>query len=211
MEHVSPTRTELLTRRAHIQLARQGAELLRGKREALVREFLAALEEFVAGRNQTRQDLSEATGLLIRSLAIDGAEAIASAALACRRAVTVELEEENIWGTKVVDVKSCYTLRSSADRGYSPRAVSARIDETAAQFEKVVLGIIKISPVDRKLQTLADEIRKTSRRVNALEQRLLPTLAEQVRFIQDALDQRERDDIFRLKRLKQKHADRARF
>ena len=209
MEPVSPTRTELLVRRAHIELARQGAELLRGKREALVRAFLAVLEEFVAERAQTRDDLSAAIGLLIRSLAIDGAEAVASAALACQQVVKVKLQEENIWGTKVVDVQSDYAVRSSVDRGYSLGAVSARIDDTAAQFEKVIVGIIKISPIDRKLQTLAGEIRKTSRRVNALEQRLLPSLVEQVRFIQTALDQREREDMFRLKRLKQKHAARA--
>ena len=64
--------------------------------------------------------------------------------------------------------------------------------------------ILKVAPVERKLKRLADEIRKTSRRVNALEQRLLPRLAEQVQFIRTALDQREREDIFRLKRLKQK-------
>ena len=64
--------------------------------------------------------------------------------------------------------------------------------------------IIKVSPVDRKLRVLGEEIRKTSRRVNALEQRLIPNLTEEVRFIRNALDQREREEIFRLKRLKQK-------
>ncbi len=55
------------------------------------------------------------------------------------------------------------------------------------------------------MHRLAEEIRKTTRRVNAVEQRLLPELREQVHYIRGVLDQREREDIFRLKRLKKKH------
>jgi V/A-type H+-transporting ATPase subunit D len=50
----------------------------------------------------------------------------------------------------------------------------------------------------------AEHTRKTSRRVNAPEQRMLPSLREQISFIRDTLDQREREDTFRLKRLKKK-------
>jgi V/A-type H+/Na+-transporting ATPase subunit D len=84
--------------------------------------------------------------------------------------------------------------------------VSARIDETVAWFEKTVLTLIRVAPKFHKLGRLAEEIGKTSRRVNALEQRLLPALAEQVAYIRGILDQREREDIFRLKRIKKKHA-----
>ena len=63
MEQVSPTRTELLTRRSQIQLARQGAQLLRGKREALVRDFIAELRRFAAEREELASSL-EAAGHL---------------------------------------------------------------------------------------------------------------------------------------------------
>jgi len=208
MEQVSPTRTELLTRKAQIRLAEQGAELLRGKREALVREFLAELQRFTAARDALHKALVQAAQSLMKALAIDGPEAVASAALVCRRPVRVDIEEENIWGTKVASVRSDYSIRLSSQRGYSATGVSARIDESADEFETVVDLIIKVAPVDRKLRKLAEEIRKTSRRVNALEQRLLPSLAEQVQFIRNALDQREREDIFRLKRLKKKRVPR---
>ena len=162
MEQVSPTRTELLVRRAQIDLARQGAELLRGKREALIREFLAELEAFVAQRARTHDALAEGVRLLGKCLAIDGPEQVASASLACRQEVAVTLDEENIWGTKVVTVGSEYVPRASSDRGYSPGGVSTRIDETATQFERVVDLVIRMSPIDRKLRTLAAEIRKTN-------------------------------------------------
>ncbi len=206
MEQVNPTRTELLNRRAQIRLALQGAELLRGKREALVREFLSGLSDFNQARDSMRKSLLRAKRALIRALSLDGPEAVASAALAAGQGVVVKLEERNIWGVRVVNVTSAYHGRSPADRGYSPLDTSARIDESTERFEEVLAEIVRVAPLDRKMRRLAEEIRKTSRRVNALEQRLLPDLREQVRFIRGTLDQREREDVFRLKRLKKKHA-----
>jgi len=206
MEQVNPTRTELLNRRAQIRFATQGAELLRGKREALVREFLSQLSSFNQARDSMRKSLLRAKRALIRALSLDGPEAVASASLAAGRGIVVGLEERNIWGVRVVDVTTAWHSRSAAERQYSALDTSARIDESAERFEDVLAEIIRVAPLDRKMRRLAEEIRKTSRRVNALEQRLLPDLTEQVRFIRATLDQREREDVFRLKRLKNKHA-----
>lgn len=205
MEQVNPTRTELLNRRAQIRLATQGAELLRGKREALVREFLSELPRFNQARDSMRKSLIRAKRALIRALSLDGPEAVASAGLAAGRGVTVGLEERNIWGVRVVDVSTAWRAHTAAERLYSPLDASARIDESAERFEQVLAEVLLVAPLDRKMRRLAEEIRKTSRRVNALEQRLLPELLEQVQFIRATLDQREREDVFRLKRLKKKH------
>ena len=208
MEQVSPTRSELLTRRAQIRLARQGAQMLRSKREVLIREFLKELKNFSAERNKMRKAVLDAVQALLAAAAIDGVEALASVAFATRRPVTVELQKQNIWGAGIINIKSDYSVRTSGSRGYTPYTVSARIDETAERFEQVIEHAIHVAPVEHKLNILAEHIRKTSRRVNALEQRLLPRLQQQVRFIRNTLDQREREDTFRLKRLKRKKTSR---
>ncbi len=204
MEQVSPTRTELLTRRAQVRLAEQGAEMLRSKREVLIREFLKELKNFSSERDKMRSAVVKAIQSLLTAVAVDGTEMLSSVSSATRQPITVELKKRNIWGASVIDVKSDYSVRASESRGYTPYTVSARIDETAERFEQVIEHAIHVAPVEHKLTVLAEHIRKTSRRVNALEQRLLPSLREQIRFIRDTLDQREREDTFRLKRLKQK-------
>jgi V/A-type H+/Na+-transporting ATPase subunit D len=204
MEQISPTRTELLTRRAQIRLARQGVELLRGKREALVREFLSELQRFVDTREALRRQLADAKQSLMRALSIDGPEAVVSAGHASRRPIRLETTERNIWGTKIVEVESDFTPRDSELRGFSPVGGSARIEEAADRFETSLELILRVAPLDLKLARLAEEIRRTSRRVNALEQRMLPTLEEQVRYIRGVLDQREREDVLRLKHLKKR-------
>lgn len=202
MEQISPTRSELLSRRAQIRLARQGADLLRGKREALVHEFLSELQRFADTREALAKELAKAKESLMRALAVDGPEAVASAGLASRRTIELQTTQRSIWGTKIVEVATDYVPRTSAERGFSAAGASARIDETAERFEAVLELILRAAPLDRKLARLAEEIRRTSRRVNALEQRMLPALEEQVQYIRGVLDQREREDVLRLKHLK---------
>ncbi|MFA6505941.1 MAG: V-type ATP synthase subunit D [Treponemataceae bacterium] len=204
MEQVSPTRTELLARKAQIRLAQTGAKLLKGKREALVREFILEIRKLGADREGMMRNLGEALQSLLLSLSIDGPQAIRSVALASRKGVDIELTEHNIWGLEVVDVQSGYHAPQSDEPSYSPFASSARIDETTARFERTVESVVSVAPRLHKLGRLAEEIRSTSRRVNALEQRLLPSLSAQVSYIRSILDQREREDVFRLKRIKRK-------
>jgi V/A-type H+/Na+-transporting ATPase subunit D len=206
MEQISPTRSELLSRRAQISLARQGADLLRGKREALVREFLSELQKFVDTREALAKELAAARQSLMRALAVDGPEALASAGLASRRTIELQTTLRSIWGTKIVEMTTDYVPRTSAERGFSAAGASARIDEAAERFEATLELLLRAAPLDRKLARLAEEIRKTSRRVNALEQRMLPSLEEQVHYIRGVLDQREREDVLRLKHLKKMRA-----
>lgn len=202
MEQVSPTRMNLLQRKAQIKLAQQGVELLKNKRDALLKEFMAEVQPLLSVRNETQNELRRAIDALIMSLAIDGTEKVESAAFAYTEELTITMEERNIWGIKVPHIKPAGAMRSPFERGYAITDTSARIDETAASFKTVIDLIIKMAPIEIKLKRLGQEIRKTSRRVNALEQILIPNLSSELRFIRNTLEEREREDTFRLKRLK---------
>jgi V/A-type H+-transporting ATPase subunit D len=105
-------------------------------------------------------------------------------------------------GVPVPEVEKKSVSRSALTRGYSVTGVSSRIDETAERFERELNVIIEIAAVETKLKRLGEEIQKTRRRVNALDYIVVPNLKDQVRFIQMALDERSREDLFRLKRVK---------
>lgn len=205
MEQVSPTRMNLITRKAQIKLAQQGAELLKNKRDALIQEFFGLVKPLVALRKELAQKLSEAEWQLFLALAFDGPQSLSSAAMACRRDLAVDIETRNLWGIRIAELKKTTTLtRSSTTRGYAVTSISARIDQAAATFEELLSKILEVAPVEIKLKKLGEEIKKTSRRVNALEQRLIPRLSSEKRYIQQVLEEREREDVFRLKRIKQK-------
>src|SRR6185312_342337 len=82
MAEVSPTRTELLARRARISLAEQGRELLDGKRSALLREFNRLGAEGLRRMELLDERAADAARELGRAVALDGPETVASAALA---------------------------------------------------------------------------------------------------------------------------------
>ena len=206
-EQISPTRMNLLQRKAQAKLARDGAELLRNKRDALMQEFMELLRPLLAEREQLAETSQHAFRSLIMAQALDGAEAINSVALATARDITVEVDKEKIWGIGIPDVRTVDGfVRGPLERGYAITHTSARIDETAEAFEQVLEAVVRMAPTEVKLKRLGGEIRKTTRRVNALEEMIIPRYDNQIKYIQRTLEEREREDIFRLKRIKAKKA-----
>lgn len=203
-ETVSPTRMNLLQRKSQIQLAAQGVDLLKNKRDALMKEFFELLRPLVDSREKMTGEMREAWNAFILSLAFDGQAALESAAMAAARDVSLPVKVQNIWGVLVPEAQHARWRRGLFERGYSPLTTSARLDRAAARFERFLESILEMSPLLFKVQKLGEEIRKTTRRVNALEQRVIPRLREEMDYIQSTLEQREREDVFRLKRIKQK-------
>ena len=94
-------------------------------------------------------------------------------------------------------------------RGYSATGSSAHIDLTAQRFEAELELILRIAAYEVRLRRLSEEIGTTTRRVNALETVVIPRLAIQIRLIHSRLEERERQDRFRLKRFKERRAART--
>jgi V/A-type H+-transporting ATPase subunit D len=85
---------------------------------------------------------------------------------------------------------------------YSPGDTTAALDEASAAFREVLDDVPKLSELVTSVWRLAGELRKTQRRVNALEHIFIPNYEETIAFIESALEEREREETFRLKRLK---------
>jgi V/A-type H+/Na+-transporting ATPase subunit D len=207
LEEVRATRAELLERRIQISLASQGMDLLKRKRDALLLEFMGCMDETLRLSAELEARVAEAQYGLAVAEAVDGAVALRSAGMATTGAVDVDVRGTKIMGVPLPVVeKALSPLRTSITRGYAMTGVSSRIDETADRFERVVDLIIDYAGVETRLRRLGQEIQRTSRRVNALEQVALPQLREQVAFVKMALDERAREDLFRLKKVKAKIA-----
>ena len=206
MERASPTRMNLLLKKEQITLARQGVEALKNKRDALLQEFFSLLKSLSAFRDKLANSSREAINSLILASAIDGVNHLRSASMAAKRDVIIHIEEKKLWGVIVPDVEKVSYSRLFLERGVSPTGTSSRIDMTAAGFEHILDLVIEMAPTEIKLKRLGKEIQKTTRRVNTLEQQLIPSLEDEVRHIRQTLEEREREGIFLLKRLKKKRS-----
>ena len=205
MEEVRPTRSELLERRAQIQLAQQGMDLLKKKRDALLIEFMSVMDETLRLSTVLQTTASEAQYSLAVAQSVDGRVTLRSTSLATKGEITVDMTGTKIMGVSVpVVTKGESPVRTSFTRGYSVTGVSSRIDDTADKFERVLDVIIEYADTETRLKRVGEEIQKTNRRVNALEQVTIPALRDQVAYIRMTLDERAREDLFRLKKVKKK-------
>jgi V/A-type H+-transporting ATPase subunit D len=107
-------------------------------------------------------------------------------------------------GVVVPRVEGKSVKKKVLERGYGIIGTSSRIDEAAEAYEALVEDIIYAGEVETTLRKLLDEIESTKRRVNALEFRIIPMLKEMAAFISFRLEEMERENIFRLKRIKVK-------
>ncbi|MDO4263011.1 MAG: V-type ATP synthase subunit D [Deinococcus sp.] len=200
-EQISPTRSALLASKASLKTASSGADLLKRKRDALIAEFFALVKDALAAREQLAGVSKGAYTSLLGAKAWDSPEAVESLSLGSSDDYTVDMVIESIYGVKVPKMTVPERTRSA---GFSPINVGGRTIQAATDFNEVLEAIVKVAGTETKLRRIGEEIKKTSRRVNALEQVVIPGIQADIRFIRGVLDQREREESFRLKKIKAK-------
>lgn len=200
-QDIKPTRSELLKVKKQVKLAQSGYSLLKKKRDGLILEFFEILKK----ANTLRQELVEQYKAAFKKINIartlEGDLKIKSTALAVKEIPDITLRTRNIMGVKVPKVEHSEIKKAFMERGYGTYT-SAAIDEAAASYEKVVEKILLAAEVETSMRKLLNEIEKTKRRVNALEFVVIPRLNKVKAFIQLRLEEMERENIFRMKRIK---------
>jgi V/A-type H+-transporting ATPase subunit D len=202
MEQVKPTRMELMKTKAQIKLAEQGRDLLREKMDALIQEFFKILTTVSNSREELEQVSRSADFALLIAQAVDDPLTLKSASFATRKAITVDISGKNIMGVPVPVIEKKRISKSTLERGYGIISTSSRIDETAERFEAELDLLIELAETETAMRRLGAEIQMNRRRVNALEQILIPELKNQAKYIKNAIEEREREDLFRLKKVK---------
>ena len=199
---VKPTRSELIVTRRRIKLSISGHKLLKMKRDGLIIEFFELLHKLKDMRSQLVELYTAADKKLAVAMVADGKSALRSAANCVRTPPQVELSEHNIMGVVVPKIKVSTIQKSVEERGYGLIGTSVRIDESVHAFEKLAEKVLEAAELETTMKKLLDEIESTKRRVNALEFKVIPQLEEVAAYITLRLEELERENIFRLKRIK---------
>ena len=199
---VKPTRSELIVTRRRIKLSISGHKLLKMKRDGLIIEFFELLPKVKDMRSQLVELYTVADKKLAVAMVADGKSALRSAANCVRTPPQVELSEYNIMGVVVPKIKVSTIQKSVEERGYGLIGTSVRIDESVHAFEKLAEKVLEAAELETTMKKLLDEIESTKRRVNALEFKVIPQLEEVAAYITLRLEELERENIFRLKRIK---------
>ncbi|NOR78493.1 MAG: V-type ATP synthase subunit D [Methanophagales archaeon] len=203
IEGVSPTRMELLRLRRREQLAVKGHDLLREKRDALIAEFLDVVGEVRDARMVAEENLKEAFEYLIIAQAGLGVEEVRHLSLMTAREIPMDFSMRSIMGVNVPIIELPEELsREVTERGYGLMDSSSAVDSCARRFEEALAKIIKLAELEEAVRNLAGEVEKTKRRVNALEYVMIPRLKTTRKYIQMRLEEMERENFTRLKKIK---------
>lgn len=207
MEHAHPTRTALIGLRRRIEVTRRGLELLRGKRDALIREFLAAMKQAVRGYETIDRSMRDAMDRLVVAWGLDGRSALLAEALRRREPVSVDVTERNIWGVRFPEVQVHRPRRERDDEPGARLGAPVHVEVAAGAFERALDVILNELSAQVRLKRLGAEIKRTTRRINALNEVVLPSLSRQVREIRLALEERDREEVFRTKRFRTREVE----
>ncbi len=202
MEQVNPTRMELIKKNTQIKLAEQGRDLLREKMDVLIQSFFQIMTTVSKSRGELEIAADKAQRSLLTALAVDDPVTLKSASFATRKGLSLDIKGKNIMGIAVPMIEKKRISKSVLERGYSIIGMSGRIDEAAEKFEMELDLIIELAETETSLKRIGGEIQMTRRRVNALEQIMIPELKKQAKYIRITIDEREREDLYRLKKVK---------
>ncbi|WP_066412058.1 V-type ATP synthase subunit D [Halorubrum aethiopicum] len=201
---VKPTRKNLMAIEDRIELSERGHDTLEQKRDGLIMEFMDILDQAQDVRSDMADDYETAQRKIDMARAMEGDVAVRGAAAALKEHPEITTQSKNIMGVVVPQIESSKVKKSLDERGYGLLGSSARIDEAADAYEELLESIILAAEVETAMKKMLEEIETTKRRVNALEFTLLPRLYENQEYIEQKLEEQEREEIFRLKKIKAK-------
>ncbi|MFC7129999.1 V-type ATP synthase subunit D [Haloferax chudinovii] len=203
-EDVKPTRKNLMAIEDRIELSERGHDTLEQKRDGLIMEFMDILDQAQDVRANLNQDYERAQNKINMARAMEGDVAVRGAAAALKEYPEITTQSKNIMGVVVPQIESSRVKKTLDQRGYGLLGSSARIDEAADAYEELLESIILAAEVETAMKKMLEEIETTKRRVNALEFKLLPELYDNQEYIEQKLEEQEREEIFRLKKIKAK-------
>jgi V/A-type H+-transporting ATPase subunit D len=206
-QDVKPTRSELIQLKRKIKLSESGHKLLKMKRDGLIIEFFKILNEARNVRTELDAAYAKSVEKFNLASAVEGMITVRSTAFTAKESPEIQLSGHNIMGVVVPKISSTGVRKSLTERGYGIIGTSSYIDETADSYEDLVEKIIVAAELETAMKRILNEIEKTKRRVNALEFKVIPELIATMKYIRFVLEELERENTFRLKRIKARNAE----
>lgn len=197
MKTIAPTKTNLLKLKDELKFARLGHELLDQKRNILVVELLTLVDQASDFESRVEEALSRAYSSLQETSLSMGKLGVSSVAAAINMEPAITLRQRKVMGVVLPVVETSFTEHAPY---YSPLGTSFWMDRSVRDFQEALKLMGRFAELKASIMRLAAEVRKTIRKVNALEKIAIPDLTESVHYIQNRLEENERD-MFSLMKL----------
>jgi V/A-type H+-transporting ATPase subunit D len=199
---VAPTKTSALELKRNLAFATEGYELLEQKREILVMELMSRLEKTRSIQAETDKLMADAYESLKKAAMHSGSAKLSAEALSAARP-TAQLAHGHVMGIDIPKIDA--ELPETGPR-FAPGTGSSASDEVLMKFRAALEKVTLLAELENAVIRLARELKKTQRRVNALEKLFIPDYKDTLKYIYEVLEERERDEMVIMKITKERAA-----
>jgi len=195
----APTKTNLLRLRNDLKFAQQGYELLDQKRNILIIELLALVDQTSDFQSRVENMLTKAYKALEETVFDMGKLKVQYLTGAVHITTDITIRTRRVMGVSLPVIETQFKEHSPY---YSPMGTSFWIDSSLYFFKEVLKLLGKLAELKISVLRLANEVKKTMKKVNALEKIAIPDLKETVHYIESRLEENERDMFILMKMVK---------
>lgn len=199
--NIAPTKSNLLMVKQQLEISVEGYDLLEQKREILVMELMHMVEQVKQLERNIDKVIATAYPALKKMLMAVGGDRVE------RISKTVQYDfkvSEKPVIAAGMNFSSISVELPKRQLFYSYMDSFADSDEVMVDFFELLKLLTEMASIRTMVWRLAEEVKKTQRRVNALDKMVIPQTRDTTKYIEGVLEERERDNVFVLKALKAK-------
>ncbi|NWJ20181.1 V-type ATP synthase subunit D [Marine Group I thaumarchaeote] len=202
---IRPTRLEYLRAKKRIKIAQKGLKLLKLKRQALILEFFNISKSSAKLRGQLNSELIKGYQSIRMAEMLDGEMRLENEAMKIPQLKKLLITPKNVMGVKIPRLEGGTREQSLTEYLLE---IPVSISEAIKAFQEVHKIVLDVAEKETTLRKLLNEIEKTKRKANAIENVFIPRLEEAVKFILFRLGEIERETFVMLKSVKRKISER---
>lgn len=204
--NVAPTKSNLLAMKDQLAISKNGYDLLEQKREILVQELMHMVDKVKLLEKEIDEAVKVAYPAFKRMLMADGSDQVKRIAHDIHYDFDMREKQVLIGGMtfSTIDVEL-----PKQQLFYSMIGTYANTDDVISKFFKLISLLTQMASIRTIVWRLAEEVKKTQRRVNALDKMVIPQTEETMKYIENSLEEKERENVFVLKALKRRNDRKA--
>jgi len=189
---IRPTKGYLMEMKRRIGFIERGTEFLKLKRDHLAKELTTSLDELKGRRSKLLENLRIAYRAVTAAYISLGPTEVRSQASSIKNRLELEVLPRSVMGVRYPYIKV-----------EKEPQIAGELDITLSEAAGKVLGILedilKLAEFEARAERIADELGKTNRKVNALENTIIPRYKRIIKFIEDKLDEESLEELVRMK------------
>jgi len=200
-KQVVATKIELIKIRRSMQISKMVHKILDDKREVLLKKIDEMIDEANKAREDIWDPLDDIYKSIFHSYLTLGTSVIQSLASSTPPSISVDVHIKRIVDVKIPSLEVS-TKNKSSDLTYGFSDTNSSLDQATKLIRDILPGICKAAEYENAIFSLAKELEKTQKLINALEYVIIPQYQNALTFIKSTLEEREREEFVRLKKVK---------